>query len=216
MRANRDLVSLTLFAVLIAACTSVRGPYATKRDNTKKGAGIGAAAGAVGALLLGEREADELLAGAAIGAAVGAGTGAYMDKQEERFARIPGTTIERISRDVLLVHFDSSVLFDVDSATVKPEGRGALEQVGSVLNDFPKTAVVVQGHTDSTGSEQHNLALSQSRAEAARNYLVARGVTARRMTALGYGESYPVASNSTSWGRQQNRRVDVLLKAKAT
>jgi outer membrane protein OmpA-like peptidoglycan-associated protein len=216
MRANRDLIALTLFAILIAACTSVRGPYETKRDNTKKGAGIGAAAGAVGALLLGEREADEILAGAAIGAAVGAGTGAYMDKQEERFARIPGTSIERISRDVLLVHFDSSILFDVDSATVRPEGRGALEQVGGVLNDFPKTAVVVQGHTDSTGSEQHNLALSQSRAEAARNYLVARGVTAGRMTALGYGEGYPVASNGTSWGRQQNRRVDVLLKAKAT
>jgi outer membrane protein OmpA-like peptidoglycan-associated protein len=201
---------------MIAACASVTSPYTTRRDNTKKGAGIGAAAGAVGAILLGEREADEILAGAAIGAAVGAGTGAYMDRQEERFARIPGTSVERVGKDVLLVHFDSNVLFDVDSASVKPAGQSALEQAAGVLHEFPKTAVVIQGHTDSTGSEEHNLALSERRANAARSYLVGRGVSPGRLSAVGYGESYPIATNGTDWGRQQNRRVDILLKAKAT
>lgn len=218
MNACQKLGALALVAALTTGCTFVRsitGPYETKRDKTAKGAGIGAAAGAVGAVLAGEREADEILAGAAIGAAVGAGVGVYMDRQEERFARIPGTTVERVSENVLLVHFDAGVFFDVDSASVRPEGRSTLEQVGGVLMEYPKTAVVIQGHTDSTGSEEHNLALSQRRADATRVYLVGRGVAPERMTAVGYGESYPVAGNDTDYGRQQNRRVDILLKAKA-
>jgi len=219
MSTFQKLQAVALAAVLTAGCAAIRsvtGPYETKRDKTAKGAGIGAAAGAVGAVLAGEREADEILAGAAIGAAVGAGVGVYMDRQEERFARIPGTTVERVSEDVLLVHFDAGLLFDVDSSVVRPEGRSTLEQTASTLLEFPKTAVVIQGHTDSTGSEQHNLELSERRARAAEGYLVGRGVTPARMTAIGYGESYPVASNDTATGRQQNRRVDILLKAKAT
>lgn len=216
MTTLHKLEALALAGLLTAACASVTAPYETRRDKTAKGAGIGAAAGAVGAVLAGEREADEILAGAAIGAAVGAGVGAYMDAQEERFARIPGTTVERVSEDVLLVHFNSNLLFDVDSSNVRPDGRAVLEDVAGVLMEYPKTAVVIQGHTDSTGSEQHNLDLSRRRAEAAERYLVGRGVTPSRMTAIGYGESYPVAGDSNESGRQQNRRVDILLKAKAT
>lgn len=208
---------LTLAASLLAGCASIRerDPYETRRDKTAKGAGIGAAAGAVGAVLAGEREADEILAGAAIGAVVGGGIGAYMDHQEERFTRIPGTTVERVSEDVILVHFDSDVLFDVNSAALSGGSQGTLTQVGGVLLDYPKTAVVIQGHTDSTGSEQHNQALSERRAQAVENYLIGRGVDRARMTSVGYGETLPVASNDTEWGRQQNRRVDILIKAKA-
>jgi outer membrane protein OmpA-like peptidoglycan-associated protein len=130
----------------------------------------------VGAVLAGEREADEILAGAAIGAVVGGGIGAYMDHQEERLTRIPGTTVERVSEDVILIHFDSDVLFDVDSAVLDPGSQGTLSQVAQVLHDYPKTAVVVQGHTDSTGAEEHNQALSERRAQAVHNYLVGRGV----------------------------------------
>jgi outer membrane protein OmpA-like peptidoglycan-associated protein len=219
MRQAQKLAALALSTTLLAGCAGVRsvtGPYETRRDKTAKGAGIGAAAGALGAVLKGEREADEILAGAAIGAAVGAGVGAYMDHQEERFTRIPGTTVERVSEDVLLVHFDSSLLFDVDSAIVRPQGRTALDQVSSVLLDYPKTAVVIQGHTDSTGSEEHNLELSRRRADAAEGYLVGRGVAPPRMSAVGYGEAHPVADNGSESGRQVNRRVDILLKAKAT
>ncbi len=215
------LVAMTAILALLATtsgCAWVRNqtaPTTTKRDKTKKGAGYGAAAGAAAAILKGEREADEILAGAAIGAAVGAGVGHYMDRQEERFARIPGTTLERVSSDVLLVRFDSNVLFAIDSATIGASGRSTLEDVAAILNDYEKTAVVVQGHTDSTGSEEHNFDLSERRAKAVRNHLVDRGVTAGRMTALGYGEGYPVASNASESGRRRNRRVDILLKAKA-
>jgi outer membrane protein OmpA-like peptidoglycan-associated protein len=208
--------TIALFVTLALGCASVRGPYTTKRDKTKKGAGIGAAAGAAAAILKGEREADEILAGAAVGAAVGAGVGVYMDRQEERLARIPGTTPERVSEDVLLVHFDSDVLFDIDSASLDSEGRTTLDQVADVLLEYPKTAVVLQGHTDSTGSEEHNFALSQRRAEAVRNFLVGQAIDSSRISAVGHGESYPRADNDTAAGRQLNRRVDMLLKAKAT
>lgn len=210
-----SVLILSLFAGCASAPRSERPERVTKRDRTAKGAGIGAAAGAAAAVLKGKREADEILAGAAIGAVVGGGIGAYMDAQQEKLARIPGTSVERVDDDTLLVHFDSDVLFGVDSATVDTDGRSTLEDVASVLNDYPKTAVVVQGHTDSTGSEEHNQNLSERRASSVRGYLVSRGVDADRLAAIGMGEGYPVSSNDSESGRQQNRRVDILLKAAA-
>lgn len=217
-RRLRSWTATALSAALLAlGCATYGGgePRTTRRDRTIKGAGAGAAVGAVGAVLAGKREADEILAGAAIGAVVGAGIGVYMDTQEEKLARIPGTTVERVSEDTILVHFDADVLFAVDSALLTPSSRAAVDDVAAVLNEYDKTAVIVQGHTDSTGSEEHNQELSERRAEAVRNYLAGRGVDADRMAALGYGEGAPVADNATASGRARNRRVDVLLKAKA-
>jgi outer membrane protein OmpA-like peptidoglycan-associated protein len=211
-----------LIAILLLACLILGGIAAeaqrdrvTKRDRMWKGAGIGAVVGAAGALVKGKREADEILAGAAIGGAVGGSIGAYMDRQQERLARIPGTTVERVGDDTLLVHFDSDVLFGVGSSSLDSDGRYTLDDVAGVINEYRKTAVVIQGHTDSTGSEEQNHDLSERRARSVEAYLAGRGVDPDRMAALGYGESAPVASNGTSWGRQQNRRVDILLKANA-
>jgi len=203
--------------VLTVGCATHQStqPRTTSRDNTKKGAGIGAAAGAVLGAVLGEGEADEILAGAALGAGIGAGIGAYMDRQEEALARIPGTRVERVGQDMLLIHFDSDILFAVDSSLLSGDARTSLNQVATVLVDYPKTAVIVQGHTDSTGSEVYNLSLSERRADAVKNHLVGRGVEPARMTAVGYGESQPVADNGTASGRSLNRRVNILLKAKA-
>lgn len=216
-KAFGGLTASVLIASLFAGCatTAPRQERVTKRDRTAKGAGIGAAAGAAAAVLKGEREADEILAGAAIGAVVGGGIGAYMDAQQEKLARIPGTSVERVGEDTLLVHFDSDVLFDVNSASLDSDGRATLEDVAGVLEEYSKTAVVVQGHTDSTGSEEHNQALSDRRASSVRGYLVSRGVDADRVAAVGMGEDYPVASNDSESGRQENRRVDILLKAQA-
>ena len=212
------LTASVLIASLFAGCATTaprpeRQERVTKRDRTAKGAGIGAAAGAAAAVLKGKREADEILAGAAIGAVVGGGIGAYMDAQQEKLARIPGTSVERVGEDTLLVHFDSDVLFAVNSASLDSDGRATLEDVAGVLEQYPKTAVVVQGHTDSTGSEEHNQQLSDRRASSVRGYLVSRGVDADRVAAVGMGEDYPVASNDSDSGRQENRRVDILLKA---
>ena len=116
---------------------------------------------------------------------------------------------------LVAIRFDSAVLFRTDSAVIRTEGQRVLAQAAGVLLEYPKTAVVVQGHTDSTGTEEHNLGLSERRAQAARVFLEGEGVGATRMSALGYGEGYPVAENNSAWGRQQNRRVELLLKAKA-
>jgi len=207
-----SLVLVFLFSFLFSCATT---DSVTKHDKTAKGAGIGAAAGAVGALVTGKREADEILAGAAIGAAIGGGVGAYMDHQEAKLAKIPGTHVERLDESTLLVHFDSDVLFAVDSATLSGDARGALGQAASVMNEYDKTAVVVQGHTDSTGSEQHNQGLSERRAGSVVTELVSRGVNNDRIASMGFGESQPVADNATSEGRRRNRRVDVMLRAKA-
>lgn len=191
-----------------------REPRTTERDKTKRGAAIGAASGAVLGAVLGEGELDEVLAGAAIGAGVGAGVGAYMDKQEEKLARIPGTTVERKDDDLLLVRFDSDILFATNSASLSGSAFSALDQAASVLTEYKKTAIIAQGHTDSTGTESYNQTLSERRAQSVANYLIGQGIDASRITSVGYGENYPVADNSTSAGRQANRRVDLLLKAK--
>ncbi len=212
---DRLLPAAVATALVVATLGCMSGKYTTSRDKTGKGAGIGAAAGAVIGAVVGEGEADEILAGAAIGAGIGAGVGAYMDAQEEKLARIPGTTVERVGDNKLLVRFSSDVLFDIDSALLSSGARSTLGDVAQVLVDFPKTAVVVEGFTDSTGSEEHNQQLSERRAGAVMRYLIDRGVDRDRMTAIGYGEDHPIASNDTESGRQLNRRVSILLKAKA-
>ena len=220
-RAGRRLLSsIALFTVtaLVGCATApsdYTGPYETRRDKTAKGAGIGAAAGAVAAYAKGKREGDELLAGAAVGALVGGSVGAYLDAQEERLARIPGTSVERLSPDTLKVRFDSDVLFGVDSSKLSGSARSNIGQVAYVMVDFPKTSAVVHGHTDSTGSEAHNQALSERRAKAVNNTLVDYGVSPARLTALGSGEARPIASNDTASGRSLNRRVEIYLRARA-
>jgi len=216
-RRARILVIAILLA-LLAGCSQhrdVNDDRATKRDKTKKGAAIGAASGAVLGAVLGEGELDEILAGAAIGAGIGAGIGAYMDRQEEKLGQIPGTTVERISEDMILIHFDSDVLFEIDSSKVGVVARHSLDQAASVFNEYPKTAIIAQGHTDATGKETYNQGLSERRAESVMRHLIGRGVDADRITAVGYGEGYPLVSNDTEANRALNRRVDLLLKAKA-
>ncbi|HET8948112.1 MAG TPA: OmpA family protein [Candidatus Polarisedimenticolia bacterium] len=225
IRIGRAAAGLLTIVMLVQGCastktstTSTTSPdetRTTKRDKTAKGAGIGAAAGAVIAAVTGERKADRILAGAAVGAGIGAGVGAYMDHQEEKLGHIPGTTVERVSDDMLLVHFQSDVLFDVDSAMVKPQAQGALDDAAQVFQEYKKTAIIVQGHTDSTGTEEHNQALSERRAQSVVTYLTGKGIDPARMEPEGYGEGQPVASNDSTDGRSKNRRVDLLLKAKA-
>jgi outer membrane protein OmpA-like peptidoglycan-associated protein len=213
-----SLLALALVVGLLAGCASfMQGSdeRSTSRDKTKKGAAIGAASGAVLGAVVGEGELDEILAGAAIGAGIGAGVGHYMDRQEEKLAQIPGTSVERISEDTLLVHFASDVLFEVGSSTLAGESRSTLDEAASVFNEFPKTAIIAQGHTDASGSEEYNQRLSERRAGSVKSYLVARGIDDARIVSLGYGESQPVTSNDSEDGRRRNRRVDLMLKAKA-
>jgi outer membrane protein OmpA-like peptidoglycan-associated protein len=207
------VLGATTLALFMAGCatTDPNDPYA----KTKQGALIGAGVGAVAGLFVGDGELDEVLGGAAVGAGVGAGIGVYMDKQQEEIEQIEGVEVERVDEETLSVSFDSDILFDVDSATLSGASRDELDQFADVMNRYPKTAILVQGHTDSTGSESYNQSLSERRAEAVVDRLSYRGVAPDRMAAIGYGERHPVADNGTEWGRSQNRRVNILVRGKS-
>lgn len=123
--------------------------------------------------------------------------------------------MERVDDETLQVNFDSDILFGFDSAQLSPVAQQDLDRFAQVVNDYDQTAVLIQGHTDSTGTEAYNLALSERRADAVSRHLSLRGVNPARLLATGYGEDYPVADNSTPEGREQNRRVSIFIRAKS-
>jgi outer membrane protein OmpA-like peptidoglycan-associated protein len=208
----------TIFALavlfLAAGCAttpSSNDPYA----QTKRGAAVGAAVGAAAGFFIGDGELDEVLGSAAVGAGLGAGIGLYMDKQEKALEEIDDVEVERLDEETLRINFDSDILFAVDSATLSPQSMSSLDDFARVMREYPKTAILIQGYTDSSGSEQYNMQLSERRAKSVYNHLALREVEQGRMAAIGYGEGYPVADNATSQGRAQNRRVSILVKGKA-
>jgi outer membrane protein OmpA-like peptidoglycan-associated protein len=209
------VLAVTGFSASLAGCATTAGDPNDPYAKTKQGAMIGAAAGAVAGLFVGDGELDEVLGGAAVGAGLGAGVGVYMDKQQRELEEIETAEVERIDEETLRISFDSDILFAVDSSVLSNTSKRSLDEFALVMQEYPKTAILVQGYTDSTGSEEHNLALSQRRAQSVQNHLSLRGVDDSRMNAIGYGEDYPVADNTTEAGRQQNRRVEILVKGKA-
>lgn len=212
MSSRRLLSGIAAFMVLAAcATTQTDDPYA----KTKRGAAIGAAVGAAAGFFVGDGELDEILGTAAVGAGLGAGIGLYMDKQQQALEEIEDVDVERLDEETLRVNFDSDILFAVDSAVLSDHSKYSLDEFALVMRDFPQTAILVQGYTDSTGSEEYNLKLSERRAKSVSNHLVLREVEPERMAAIGYGEGYPVADNVTAAGRALNRRVSILVKGKA-
>ncbi|WP_041534939.1 OmpA family protein [Parvularcula bermudensis] len=197
--------------LVISGCTT--DPYTgeEKVSNTARGAGLGALAGGVIGAIAGDDEAA--LAGAAAGAALGGGIGAYMDRQEQELRRelaSTGVRVQRVGNDIRLI-MPGNITFATGQASVRPEFYATLNSVAKVIERYQQTAVLVEGHTDSVGTEDSNVQLSIARAESVGNYLAAQGVAVPRIRAIGYGESQPVASNGTDSGRQQNRRVEIQL-----
>jgi len=136
-----------------------------------------------------------------------------MDKQADEMKRdIAGAKIERIGEGIKIT-FDSGLLFDVNKASLKTASRENLKSLAKILNKYEDTEIVLEGHTDSDGSEEHNLQLSRSRSTSVANYLQSLKVKETRFTVMGYGESQPVASNETVEGKQINRRVEVAIFA---
>jgi outer membrane protein OmpA-like peptidoglycan-associated protein len=109
----------------------------------------------------------------------------------------------------------SDVLFDTAQATLKPGAREKLAKVSGILVTHPDLKIEVEGHTDSVGTDQYNQALSERRAESVRNYLVSQRIASQSISTVGFGESHPVATNATAAGRQQNRRVELVVSGEA-
>jgi outer membrane protein OmpA-like peptidoglycan-associated protein len=105
-----------------------------------------------------------------------------------------------------------NIFFDVGKATLRSESNAELDRLVKLMKDVPKLKIEISGHTDNTGSAALNDKLSQERAEAVMNYLKSKGITADRMTAVGYGSNRPIASNNNAEGRQENRRTEMEIK----
>jgi len=144
--------------------------------------------------------------------------GNYMEKQRRDFEKVLAPEIaagviqvQKLPNDQILVGMTSESTFEVDSAQIKPDFYSTMDKIANVVNKYGKTQLAIAGYTDSTGSATYNQGLSERRADAVRTYLLNDGVYPARMTATGYGQSYPVASNSTEQGRSRNRRVDITI-----
>src|SRR5690606_21166040 len=106
----------------------------------------------------------------------------------------------------------SGIVFETDKAALKPGAMDNIDRLAKFLKQHPERTVRIEGHTDSTGSAEHNLELSRQRAEAVRDELVARGISRDRIQTIGRGETTPIASNQTAAGRQLNRRVEIVIQ----
>jgi outer membrane protein OmpA-like peptidoglycan-associated protein len=180
---------------------------------TKQGAVIGALGGALAGAAIGGKDhrAGGALIGAATGALAGGLIGKYLDEQARALDAIPGADVQRRD-DSLLVNFQSQLLFNSGSSTLEPGSFDRLRSLATTLNNYPQSQIIIKGHTDAEGADDYNQRLSEERADRVRNFLIAEGVASQRITAIGFGESMPVATNSTQAGKQQNRRVEVEIR----
>jgi outer membrane protein OmpA-like peptidoglycan-associated protein len=201
-------------ASLTVACSTVN-PYTGETQTSKaaKGAGIGAASGAVIGLLTKGDKLQNALIGAGVGALAGGGVGYYMDVQEKKLRdRMAGTgvTVTR-NGDNITLNMPSSITFALNSSDLNSQFYNALDGVSMVLKEYDKTVIEVAGHTDSSGSDQYNQALSERRAQSVVSYLSSHGVKQQRLITVGAGEAHPVASNDSEQGRAANRRVEMTI-----
>ena len=211
---NKTIICIFLFVLILAGC-------AAPQPKTEKGALYGAAGGAAAGAIVGQvvgHNTKSTLIGSAIGAAVGglggAGVGRMMDNQEKDMRNaLASSEAASVSREgnLLAVTFKGDVTFDTNSTVVRPGLQSELDRVAGVMNQYPNTLVRVEGHTDSKGSDEYNMDLSNRRAFAVKNLVAQRGIADSRLDVVGYGETMPVATNDTAAGRQKNRRVEIKI-----
>ncbi|TVZ38315.1 outer membrane protein OmpA-like peptidoglycan-associated protein [Alteromonadaceae bacterium 2753L.S.0a.02] len=212
----KKIVVVGLLVTLFGCATY--DPYTGEKQASKAttGAAVGAIAGAVvGAATSSDKDRDKgIITGAVAGAAVGGGVGYYMDRQEAKLRQqLQGSGVQ-VRREGNTIHLimPGNITFETNSYQIKSQFHSVLDSVSLVLNEFKKTAIIISGHTDSTGSASYNQQLSENRANSVRSYLVTKKVASGRVHAVGYGPRMPIASNSSAEGRAQNRRVELKLE----
>lgn len=204
-------------ALVLQGCQTTN-PYTGDRQTSRatSGAAIGAAVGAVVGIATSssaKERKERALAGAGIGAVAGGGVGYYMDVQEAKLReKLQGSGVS-VTRDGdnIVLNMPGNVTFDTDAYQVKSQFTPVLDSVSEVLKEYKSTMIQVGGHTDSTGSVQYNMLLSQQRAQSVANTLAGFGVEQVRLDIVGFGPHQPIASNDTTQGRAQNRRVELVL-----
>lgn len=193
-------ISITVLAglMILAGCSS------SENKNAYRGTAIGAVAGgALGAVIGKEKGA---MIGAGLGGVAGAYAGGRMDKQAKELKAIAET---KRTEQGLITKLKSDILFDTGKADLKATAKTNLQQMADIMKKYPENVLSINGYTDNTGSSAVNDALSERRAKAVKDQLVASGMPEPVMTAYGRGSSNPIGSNSDANGRQQNRRVEI-------
>lgn len=207
---------LAFAAASALALTACQAPLPGQgNQNTQQGAAVGAGIGAVIGAISGDNR-EERIRNAAIGAVIGGGLGAAgganLDRQEAELRGQLGSNVGIVNNGTsLVVTLPQDILFAVDSTALTGALQNDLFSVAASLNRYPDTTVNVIGHTDNTGAASYNQDLSQRRAQAVASVLINAGVTPQRIRSIGRGEDAPIASNLTPEGRQQNRRVEIII-----
>ncbi|MFC0151571.1 OmpA family protein [Sphingobium scionense] len=216
MRISHRILGAAGLAAMLATTACTTDPETGQKRMSK--AAIGGIGGALGGYLLGDlvggrHDRTEKILGAGIGAIAGAGIGSYMDEQERKLRQqTAGSGVDVIRQgDDLLLRMPSGITFAFNDASVQPQFRPTLDEVASILSQYPKTYIDVYGHTDSDGSDAYNQTLSERRAQSVANYLSSHGVQSARIATRGFGESQPIASNATEEGKASNRRVEIKI-----
>ncbi|MDJ0825669.1 MAG: OmpA family protein [Rhodobacter sp.] len=216
MRLKTPLLAGLAGIIALTACTDPAVQTDDPRRRTKEGAVTGAVIGGLlGALSSGDggERRRAAAAGVVVGGLVGGAIGYNLDQQAAELQRdFSDGRIQIINNgDTLLVRMPQDILFDVDSAFVRPALQADLAVLAGSLQKYPGSTVQVVGHTDNTGEAAYNLGLSQRRADSVASVLINRGVEPGRIVASGRGEDQPIASNLTVEGRALNRRVDITI-----
>lgn len=217
MKKTAVILILMLFALGCATTTTDDASDDPNRK-TKRGATIGAVTGAIVGAVIGNQSGNQrtgAVIGAAAGAAVGAAVGRKMDKQEEELRQIPDVEVSRPSEGEISVRMTSDILFDHDSSELRSQSRTTLRELANNFRRYPENVIVIEGHTDATGSDAYNQRLSERRASSVADYLIDQGVSASVITVYGFGELRPKETNDTPEGRQLNRRVEIHIRARA-
>ena len=196
------------------------GPRNTGMSKTKKGGLIGAGSGAAAGAILGRvigGGAKGTAIGAIIGAAAGGATGAIIGRKMDKAAEelqtdMKNARVERVGEGIK-VTFDSGILFDTNSANLRAASEADITKMAAILQKYADTNVLVEGHTDNSGSDAINQPLSERRAQAVANEITAQGIDDARITSTGYGSTQPVADNTSVAGKSANRRVEVAIFA---
>lgn len=213
---KKTILAFAVATVGLGGCMTY-DPYTgeEKTSNATKGSIIGALGGAaIGAATSSKSDRGKgALIGAAGGAAIGGGIGYYMDKQEAQLRRkLEGSGVRVVRNgDQIELIMPGNITFDLNQSSIKPSFTDTLESVSLVLREFDKTIIQIEGHTDSSGSQSYNQLLSEQRAGSVRDFLLNQNIAPKRTRAVGYGERYPIASNDSAAGREQNRRVELTL-----
>jgi outer membrane protein OmpA-like peptidoglycan-associated protein len=204
-------------AMALPACTTL-DPYTREEGpaHAQRQAVIGAAVGGAVGLITGDSSMERkkrALVGAGLGALAGAGVGSYMDRQEAKLRAELERTGVSVTRngDNITLNMPGNITFATNSADLNANFYDVLNSVSMVLTEFDKTVIEIAGHTDSTGSDEYNQALSERRASSVGSYLGTRNIRPDRIITVGAGETHPIATNDTDVGRQQNRRVELTL-----